>query len=235
MGDQAGYLRLRGEIVSGRLAPDQRLVEAELSETLGLGRDAVRMALVRLEQEGLVERERYRGARVRRVGLDEAVELLEARSALEGVAARRAADRITPVGERRLREILADTRRALDAGDLLAASDRNPLLHGQVLEIAASLTLSRLIANLNAQIVRFQYRTILVPGRPERSLDEHGAIVEAIVAGDPAAAEAAMRHHLGHVADAVSWIANAAPDFAEPARGRGEQGSGEIRREGMTA
>src|SRR5690348_4099336 len=131
MGDQAGYLRLRGEIVSGRLAPDQRLVEAELGETLRIGRDAVRMALVRLEQEGLVERERYRGARVRRVGLDEAVELLEARAALEGLAARRAAARITPAGERRLREILSDTRRALDAGDLLAASDRNPLLHGQ--------------------------------------------------------------------------------------------------------
>jgi len=205
--DEAGYRRLRAEIVSGRLGPNQRLVEAELSLTFGLGRDAVRMALVRLEQEGLVERERYRGARVRRVDLDEALELLEARAALEEVAARRAAERITPAGERRLREILADTRRALDAGDLLAASDRNPLLHGQVLEIAASGTLSRLIANLNAQIVRFQYRTILVPGRSERSLAEHGTIVEAVVAGDGEAAAAAMRHHLAHVAEAVSRYA----------------------------
>jgi len=205
--DEAGYQRLRTEIVSGRLGPNQRLVEAELSETLRMGRDAVRMALVRLEQEGLVERERYRGARVRRVGLSEALELLEARAALEEVAARRAAARIASAGERRLREILADTRAALDAGDLLAASDRNPLLHGQVLEIAASGTLSRLIANLNAQIVRFQYRTILVPGRSERSLAEHGAIVEAVVAGDGEAAAAAMRRHLAHVAEAVSWCA----------------------------
>ena len=71
--DEAGYRRLRAEIVSGRLGPNQRLVEAELSLTFGMGRDAVRMALVRLEQEGLVERERYRGARVRRVDLDEAL------------------------------------------------------------------------------------------------------------------------------------------------------------------
>jgi DNA-binding GntR family transcriptional regulator len=204
---EAGYLRLRREITSGRLAPDQRLVEAELSETLGIGRDAVRTALVRLEQEGLVQRERYRGARVRRVALDEAIELLEARAALEEVAARRAAARVTPAGERRLREILAETRRALDAGDLLAASDRNPVLHGQVLAIADSRALAGLIANLNSQIVRFQYRTIFVPGRPERSLQEHRAIVDAVAARDPVSAEAAMRHHLAQVAQAVSWFA----------------------------
>ncbi len=204
---EAGYVRLRREITSGRLAPDQRLVEAELSETLGVGRDAVRTALVRLEQEGLVQRERYRGARVRRVGLDEAIELLEARAALEEVAARRAAARVTPAGERRLREILADTQRALDAGDVLAASDRNPVLHGEVLEIADSRALSRLIANLNSQIVRFQYRTIFVPGRPERSLQEHRAIVDAVAARDPEAAAAAMRHHLAQVAQAVRWFA----------------------------
>lgn len=192
--------------MSGRLAPDQRLVEAELSETLGIGRDAVRTALVRLEQEGLVHRERYRGARVRRVRLDEAIELLEARAALEEVAARRAAARVTLAGERRLREILADTRRALDAGDLLAASDLNPVLHGTVLEIADSRALARVIANLNSQIVRFQYRTIFVPGRPERSLQEHRAIVDAVAARDPASAEGAMRHHLAQVAQAVSWF-----------------------------
>lgn len=203
---EAGYLRLRSDIVSGRLAPNQRLVEADLSEALRVGRDAVRTALVRLEQEGLVERERFRGARVRSVELAEAVELLEARAALEEVAARRAAERITAEAERRLREILAETRRALDAGDLLAASERNPALHGEILEIAASGTLCRLIANLNAQVVRFRYRTILAPGRPERSLQEHGAIVDAVAAGDAPAAEAAMRRHLTRVVEAVRWL-----------------------------
>jgi DNA-binding FadR family transcriptional regulator len=72
-----------------------------------------------------------------------------------------------------------------------------------VLEISEHATASRLIASLNTQIVRFQYRTILLPGRGERSLSEHVAIVDAVAAGDPDAAEAAMRAHLSHVAEAL--------------------------------
>src|SRR5271154_6604206 len=86
-----GYEVLRKAIVNGELLPGERLVEEDLSARLGLGRAAVRMALVRLEHDGLVQRERHRGATVRRVSESEAVEILEARAALEGLAARHAA------------------------------------------------------------------------------------------------------------------------------------------------
>ena len=86
-----GYEELRKAIVSGELLPGERLLEEDLSARLGFGRAAVRMALVRLEHDGLVQRERHRGARVRRVSESEAVEILEARAALEGLAARHAA------------------------------------------------------------------------------------------------------------------------------------------------
>jgi DNA-binding GntR family transcriptional regulator len=94
-------------------------------------------------------------------------------------------------------------RRRLDAGDLLGASDQNAVLHGRVLEISGHATASRLIATLKCQLVRFQYRTILLPGRSEHSFGEHSAIVTAIAAGDPAQAETAMRTHLSHVAEAL--------------------------------
>src|SRR5690606_33541755 len=87
-GADLAYARLRQEIVSGALRPNERLVEAELTERLGVGRAGVRTALARLEQDGLVVRERHRGAKVRLVGEQEALEILEARGALEGVAAR---------------------------------------------------------------------------------------------------------------------------------------------------
>src|ERR1700756_2765574 len=86
-----GYEDLRKAIVSGELLPGERLLEEDLSARLGLGRAAVRMALVRLEHDGLVQRERNRGARVRRVSESEAVEILEARASLEGLAAGHAA------------------------------------------------------------------------------------------------------------------------------------------------
>src|SRR5690349_18292641 len=161
------------------------------------------MALVRLEHDGLVERERNRGARVRRVTEAEAVEILEVRAALESLAARRAAERATPKDVRELRAILREMRGKGERGDLMAMSDVNAALHRRILEISGHATVRRLSATLMSQIVRFQYRTVLLPGRPDRSLREHAAIVEAIAAGDGEAAERAMRRHLSHVAAAL--------------------------------
>jgi DNA-binding GntR family transcriptional regulator len=195
--------RLRAAIVAGRLLPNQRLVEADLTQQLGVGRSAVRAALARLEHEGLVQLEPHRGARVRRVPLAEAVEILQARAALEGLVARQAAARATPPQVEELRAILAEMRRLLDAGDLIAASDANALLHNRLRQIGGHAIANRLISELRSQLVRFEYRTILVPGRSEHSLAEHTAIVDAVAAGDPDAAEVAMRTHLSHVGDAL--------------------------------
>jgi DNA-binding FadR family transcriptional regulator len=62
---------------------------------------------------------------------------------------------------------------------------------------------ARLISTLKYQLVRFQYRTILLPGRSEHSFGEHTGIVRAIAAADPEGAEQAMRTHLSHVAEAL--------------------------------
>jgi DNA-binding GntR family transcriptional regulator len=194
---------LRAAIVSGRLQPNERLIETDLARALGVGRSAVRTALVRLEQEGLVKHERNRGARVRLIGKDEAVEILEARAVLEGLAARQAAARATRQDVESLRAILGQMRSLLDRGDLLGASDQNAALHGKLLEIAGHDTATRLISALKSQLVRFQYRTILLPGRSEQSFAEHRAVVDAIAAGDGDAAEGAMRAHLSHVAGAL--------------------------------
>jgi DNA-binding GntR family transcriptional regulator len=199
-----GYARLRDAIVTGRLQPNERLVEAELIELLGVSRTAVRTALVRLAQEGLVVHERNRGARVRYVDETEAVEIVLARAALEALAVRQAAERATPEDVEELRAVLGEMRARLDESDLLGASDENAVLHSKLLELSGNRTVIRLVGGLKSQLVRFQYRTILVPGRSARSFEEHSAIVDAVAAGDADAAEAAMRRHLSHVADALS-------------------------------
>ncbi|MGN6867243.1 MAG: GntR family transcriptional regulator [Solirubrobacteraceae bacterium] len=195
--------RLRHAIVTGRFQPSERLIEADVARELGVGRSAVRTALARLEHEGLVEHERHRGARVRLVTAQEAVEILETRAVLEGVAARHAARNASRQDVEQLERILEGMRRRVDAGDLLGASDQNAVLHGRILEISAHGTVARLISTLKSQLVRFQYRTILLPGRSEHSFGEHAAIVQAIAVRDSHGAEQAMRTHLSHVADAL--------------------------------
>ena len=199
----SSYDALRAAIVRGDLAPNARLVEADVSTTFQMSRGAVRTALIRLEQEGLVVREPHRGAHVRRVSDDEAVEILQARAVLEGLAVRQTAERLDAAGVARIQACLDRQRELLELGDLLGASDANADLHAALLELSGHGTALRLIRALNSQTVRYQYRTILIPGRSAASVSEHAAIVEAVIAGRPDDAENAMRSHLFNVAQAM--------------------------------
>jgi DNA-binding GntR family transcriptional regulator len=191
---------LRLWIVNGQFEPNERLVERDLARMMAVGRGAVRTALARLESEGLVEHHRHRGARVRRIEPREASEILEVRSVLEGLTARHAATIADEHDIGVLSDILEEMARRREAGDLLGMSDQNAVFHHQLTLTARHLTARRLIESLRTQLVRFQYRTILVPGRSERSFAEHQAIFEAVANGDPDAAESAMRTHLSNVA-----------------------------------
>ena len=178
-------------------------MELDISTAFDMSRGAVRNALIRLEQEGLIVREPHRGARVRQVCDREAIEILQARAVLEGLAVRMTAERIDEAGVERLRTSLARHRELLESGDLLGASDANADLHAALLDLSGHGTAQRLINGLNAQTVRYQYRTILIPGRSAASQEEHAAIVEAVIAGKPDEAEQAMRRHLFNVAEAL--------------------------------
>ncbi len=201
--DEDCYLRLRDAIVREELLPQERLIEMDLAQSLGASRATIRSALARLELEGLVQRERYRGARVRLISQAEAIEILEARAALESLVARYVAEKVTLAESYALFGLLAEQRRRIDDGDLRGSSDVNARLHQTLMQIANHATATRLLEMLKPQQVRIQYRTILVPGRPERSHQEHCAIVEAIARHDPEGAEAAMRRHLTQVAEAL--------------------------------
>ena len=122
---------------------------------------------------------------------------------LEGLAVRQTAERIDDRGAARVQTCLERHSGLLAAGDLLGASDANAELHATLLEISGHETARRLIRALSSQTVRYQYRTILIPGRSAASLEEHKAIVNAVLAGRPDEAEAAMRNHLFNVAEAV--------------------------------
>jgi DNA-binding GntR family transcriptional regulator len=195
--------RLRAAILAGEFLPNQRLIEVEIAEFLGVQRAHVRMAFARLEQEGLVQIEPNRGARVRVITEAEAIEIAEVRSSLETLAARMAAERITPAGAQELKALVAGMREAARNEDLLRYSSINGSFHAAIRKISAHQTTARILENLKSQIVRFQFRAIMLAGRASRSLGEHEAIAEAICAGDPDAAGEAMRRHMDRVTEAL--------------------------------
>jgi len=208
MSEPDAYAALHGAIVSGELSPGERLIEEELAEQLGLSRGAVRNAILRLGHEGLVVRERNRGARVRRFSPAEAIEILEARAALESLAAGYAALRHTKDEARELQSLVKDMEKLLRSGELLAISERNAVLHRRILEISRHQVALDICSRLHSQVVRFQYRTVLAPGRSQKSLTEHQKLVTAISSGDRSAAEQAMRKHLTNVAATLAGVAD---------------------------
>lgn len=199
------YHHLREAIVTGQLHPNERLTESSLAERLKTGRTAVRAALVRLDQEGLVTLERNRGARVRHVSDREALEIEEVRAALEGMLARRASTQVTAEGLRELRQMIEEMREHVEQGDSIGYSELNSAFHERIWAAADHPTAARIVRSLKSQAIRFQFQTALRPGRAQRSLREHEAIFAALKAHDPAAAESAMREHLAEVLETLRW------------------------------
>jgi DNA-binding GntR family transcriptional regulator len=194
---------IRDAITRGEFVPDQRLVEADLSERFSASRSAVRSALLQLTNEGLVERVQHRGARVRAVSLDEAIEITEVRMVVEGLCAAKAAERVSESEAAELRAIGTRMTQAVAEGDVLGYSEANQLLHRRIRELSGQTTAAGVLERLRAQSVRHQFGLAMQPGRPAVSLPEHQAIIDAICAHDPQAAEQAARGHLTSVVDAL--------------------------------
>jgi DNA-binding GntR family transcriptional regulator len=195
--------RLRDDILEGVLPPGERLIEVQLSDRYGVGRAAIRSALVELDGEGLVRRETNRGATVRRITVTEAIEITEARGVLEGLVARRAAERASEAERDELRALVAEMTVAVEADDKLRYSKLNRTLHAALRRIARHGVADDLVANLRNRSAHHQFRLAVIPGRAAESLAQHAAVVAAVTAGDADAAEQAMRSHLASVTDVL--------------------------------
>ena len=202
-GKQAALDALHGALLGGDLAAGQRLVEAELAETFHVTRASVRAALIDLTAEGLVERIPYRGARVRVVTIEEAVAITECRMVLEGLCAAKAAEKVTDEQIEVLGQLGTQMRSAVEDGEPMKYSVMNRELHRMIRDIAAQPVAAELLQRLHGQIVRHQFRLALRAGRPQVSLPEHLAIIDAIARRDPDAAEQATRAHLRSVIGAL--------------------------------
>jgi DNA-binding GntR family transcriptional regulator len=190
---------LRKAVLDGDLVAGQRLVEPDLAEKLGASQSSIRAALIDLTVEGLVERIPNKGARVRVVPVEEAVEIIECRMVLDGLCAAKAAENATDSQIEELREVGRQMARAVDDGEPLKYSELNLGLHRRVRAIAGQTVATRVLERLHEQVTRHQFRLTLAPGRAQTWLPEHLAIIEAIARHDAEAAETATREHLANV------------------------------------
>ena len=200
----SAYETVRRKIIDGEYHPSQRLIEAQLAQTLGLSRHNVRTALDRLAADGLVRLEPNRGATVATLDLDDAVDILVAREALEAAVTRLAAEHATDEQIVRLGELTAAMREALAAEEYPDYSATNVRFHHLLHDASGNRTMPELIATLRLRMSRLQLRSILIPGRSERSILEHEAIYAAVAKRDPDAAAQAAAEHMRSLRQAIS-------------------------------
>jgi DNA-binding GntR family transcriptional regulator len=189
------YNGLREQILSGELDTGSWLVEAPLAEQFGVSRTPVREALRRLADDRLVSIDTYRGAVVRGIEAQEAIEIGEIHEVHDGLAARLAAQRAVPAGIAELGKLTAVMRERLEAGDWDAAVAANVHFHAMIYELAGNSRLSSLARDMSQTMRRFSAGALADPQRALQIVAEHERCVEAIAARDQDAAEHAAREH----------------------------------------
>jgi DNA-binding GntR family transcriptional regulator len=198
-GTQRAVVALRDGIRTGRYVPGQRLVEVDLVNDLGVGRNSLREAFSRLASEGLIVVEPHRGASIRKRSRTEVAQLYDISEVLEGLAARNAAENIARPGnaellksfvERQAESVPISAHQQVDA-----AAD----LHEAILRMSDSPRLIELGTNMHILTFSLQLRhSQLAADHPlsGHSLAEHRDLVDAILTGDPQHAEEVMRSHI---------------------------------------
>jgi DNA-binding GntR family transcriptional regulator len=203
---------LREAIVNLRLRPGEPLREAALAEKLGVSKTPLREAFARLEQEGLVETTSFKGAVVTGYSERDLKEIYELRALLEGEAARAAAANATDAAIAELRHVVDRSRKLRDEGDLVGLAELLGQFDVIVFSQVTNERIGSLIENLRAHLTRIGRLTESIPGRVEASVEEHAAIVEAIVARNPDEAERLMRVHIASVLADQLGDREASPD-----------------------
>ena len=200
------FERLQDDIVRGVLAPGSKLGEAELAERYGVSRGPLREAIRRLESRKLLERVPRAGARVASLSLPDLMEIYRVREALEGMAARLAAEAMTDEEIRGLHELLARHEQQQDLREDVAYFQREGDLdfHYRIIQGSHNRTLVELLIGELYHLVRmYRYQFSAVANRPRKALHEHRRIVEAIEARDGEVAEMLMRRHISRARENI--------------------------------
>lgn len=194
--DQKVHQILKNMIIDRQLLPGQKIPQEKIARELGVSRTPLIAALKYLEQEKLVESKPRRGFYVRLFSKAEMVNIFELREVLEGLTARRAAQKVNDAEIERLKQFFVQFDLEQPISDYKAYSREDRRFHTYVTQIGAKEFLKSILETTN--IISFSYQLVSSEGlvrSPDETIREHLAVIEAIGQRDPEAAESLMRRH----------------------------------------
>jgi DNA-binding GntR family transcriptional regulator len=215
--DHKIYKEMKSMIFGQQLKPGTKIYQEKLAETLGVSRTPVVGALKKLEQERLITAVPRRGFYVRKFSKEEMVHIFELREVLEGLAARRASERVKESHIQKMRNFFKGLKISDQKSDIEKYAEEDRRFHNFLIEIGGDELLSGILETYS--IVTFSYLVGFLGGLvrpPKETLPEHLAIIEAIVQRDPEMAEQATRLHLKRSREKI------AREFADEKRRQGK-------------
>lgn len=201
---ERAYATLHEAIVTGVLAPGERLPIEEFADVLEMSPMPIREALRLLDSVGLVENIPHRGARVTQLSVGDLREVYEARLALEPLAVRHAAENFTPENRERATEALAAHVKAYKQRNLGLIWSTHTAFHFALYDAANSRWMSRLIHPLWETSERYRFAMLPVRQNLDERRLEHEQILQACIDHDPDAAARELHNHLARTANLIA-------------------------------
>jgi DNA-binding GntR family transcriptional regulator len=216
----AAYARVRELILTGELEPGSVLNQATLARDIGVSTTPLREALRRLKEQGLVELDAHRDARVARLDAEEARDLLEVRLSLDPVAASLAAQRRTSQDVTEMRAALTGLE-SLPADPTPGQLIAHRRFHAAIYRASHNALLVNMLDGLWDAADRYRRHGLQIERSDQERTEkarEHALLFQAVVEGDAATAEEVMRAHVR-----TSTGARAAWDLAARRTGAGPE------------
>ncbi|MBL8704973.1 MAG: GntR family transcriptional regulator [Rhodospirillales bacterium] len=207
------YDRLRALIVSLAVPPGASLSPAMVAKRLGLSLTPVREALLKLEEEGLVDIIPQSGTRVSRIGVQRAREAHFLRVSVELEVVRRAAGMPARPEIEALKAILARQGAALERGDMTEFIAQDHEFHRSLCEIAGVGGLWAFIRTRSGQLDRLRHLHLPTPGKTRSVIEEHKRILRAVTQGNPEEAQKHLRAHLSGTLAQVETLQRLHPTY----------------------
>ena len=193
------HQELRQRILDGVFRPSESLTEVTLAAELGVSRNTIRKALLKLESENLVLIEENKRARVRWFSMEEVMQYLEVRELLEGFVIRQSVPFLGAAELKEMRAILSEMKKCLKSHELIQYSQHNWRFHDVIYRVCPNRPAVHMVMAIKSQLKRYNIKTMLVQGRGEDSLDEHSKILSAIERRDADGADTQMRRHIANL------------------------------------
>lgn len=193
---------LREAVLTGEFGSGERLLQDELAERFNTSSTPIREALRQLQAEGILEHSPYRGVQVAEVKMEDVREIYMVRAVMESFVTRLAVPYLNSARIAQLRELQTQMRAIVGSGQIKGLRKVNYEFHSLIYEAAALPYSLKIIKNLWAQSP--WDALYVLPGRAEKSLDEHDRIIEAIAEQNPTAAGLRVQEHIDNAAAALA-------------------------------